>query len=378
MARIIYALSGQGRGHTSRAIAISDALRAREHEIWFCGGGQARDILMAQGERVLPVPALRHAMEGNTLQVGRTLRTNWKALRELSDTVTDLAGTFAALDPDLLVTDFEGFSPRAAARIGLPVLSFNHQQIVTETRYALPWRYRPAALLAQMVIRLIAPRNPEHVLLSSFFFPPLKQPARTTLVPPIIRPAVKHLQPRCGDHVLVYYNQTEGSTYVLDQLRAVDARFVVYNFEPPDRPDAYPNLTFKEPSLGGFLNDLASSRAVLCTAGFTLMSEALFLGKPLLVVPNRGIFEQTINALFLEREGLGQAVLNRPLTAEDVTAFLDRLDAYRARLRDRPACGNDAAVACIEAVLKRRGAARPARLFQTSPTAILSQVSTVP
>ncbi len=35
MARIIYALSGQGRGHTSRVIAISDELRRRGHEVVF-------------------------------------------------------------------------------------------------------------------------------------------------------------------------------------------------------------------------------------------------------------------------------------------------------------------------------------------------------
>jgi len=356
MARIIYALSGQGRGHTSRAIAISNALRRRGHEVRFCGGGQAREILEAKGEHVLHVPALRHAMEGNALQVGRTLKKNWTTLRTLPEIVAALADAFAALDPALLVTDFEGFSPRAAARIGLPVLSFNHQQIVTETTYSLPWRYRPAALLAKAVIRMIAPRDPKHVLLSSFFFPPLKHPERTTLIPPIIRPAVQALHPTPGDHVLVYYNETEGSTYVLDRLREVDASFTVYNFDPPDRPSAYPNLTFKEPSLDGFLEDLASSRAVLCTAGFTLISEALFLGKPLLVVPNRGLFEQTLNALFLQREGLGQAVINRPLKTRDVVAFLDRLDAYRERLRGRTACGNDDAVACIEDVLARLGA----------------------
>ena len=56
MARIIYALSGQGRGHTSRVMAISDALRRRSHEVMFCCGGTAQEILKAQGEPVLPVP----------------------------------------------------------------------------------------------------------------------------------------------------------------------------------------------------------------------------------------------------------------------------------------------------------------------------------
>ena len=361
MARIIYALSGQGRGHTSRVMAISDALRRRGHEVVFCCGGTAQEILEAQGEPVLPVPVLRHVMEDNVLQPARTILSNWETLRSIPDIVARLAEAFAEYGADLLITDFEGFSHRAARRIGLPVLSFNHQQIVTETRYALPVRNWFAALLGWGTIKMIVPKNPAHLLLSSFFFPPLKNPARTTLVPPIIRPAVQTLHPEKGDHVLVYYNQTEGSDYVLDQLREVDAQFIVYNFHPPEPPEAYSNLVFKQPSLDGFLDDLARSRAVLCTAGFTLISEALYLGKPLLVVPNQGIFEQTLNAMFLQRERLGRAVIDRPLTVPDLVSFLKHVDGYAERLQNRPACGNKEAVACIEGVLSRHGPSVHAR-----------------
>ena len=361
MARIIYALSGQGRGHTSRVIAISDELRRRGHEVVFCCGGTAQEILETQGEPVLPVPVLRHVMQHNMLQHGRTLRKNWETVRSLPGIVARLADAFADYRPDLLITDFEGFSPRAARRIRLPVLSFNHQQVVTETRYALPPRNWLHALLGWGTINMIVPKNPVHLLLSSFFFPPLKNPSRTTLVPPIIRPAVQALRPEKGDHVLVYYNEPEGSDYVLDRLRKVDARFIVYNFHPPEPPEAYPNLVFKQPSLDGFLDDLARSRAVVCTAGFTLISEALYLGKPLLVVPNQGIFEQTLNALFLQRERLGQAVIDRPLTVPDVALFLNRLDGYAEHLQNRPACGNKEAVACIEGVLSRHGPSVHAR-----------------
>ena len=289
----------------------------------------------------------------------------------LPDVVARLTDAFARYRPDLLITDFEGFSPRAARRIGLPVLSFNHQQMVTETRYALPLRHRLHALPTRGVINLIAPQDPAHLLLTSFFFPPLKNPLQTTLVPPIIRPAVQALRPEKGEHVLVYYNQPDGSHYLLDRLRRVDARFIVYNFAQPESPEAYPNLVFKQPSLDGFLDDLARSRAVVCTAGFTLISEALYLGKPLLVTPNQGVFEQTLNALFLQRERLGQAVIHRPLTTADVASFLDRLDGYAERLRNRPACGNKEAVACIEGVLLRHGSS-----VRTGPLAPYRPVAT--
>ena len=352
MARIIYALSGQGRGHTSRSMAITAALRERGHTVVFCGGGTAREILEDEGERVIPVPALRQIMEANRVQYGSTLCCNGKTLLRAPSIINRLEDAFRAVDPDLLITDFEAFSPRAARRLGIPVLSFNHQQVVTEMQYDLPMRHWAASTLTGLAIRLIAPRSPEHMLLTSFFFAPLKHPERTTLVPPIIRPAVQDLEPTSGNHILVYFNHPDGARHILDVLKRVEASFIVYCETSPSAvpPD---NVQFKAPCLHGFLDDLASSRGVLCTAGFTLISEALYLGKPLLVAPNQGIFEQTMNAIFLEREGLGKAVLDRPLAPDDVKDFLKHRHDYRARLRNYAACGNHQAVECIEDILER-------------------------
>lgn len=354
MAHIAYALSGQGRGHTSRAMAITAALRERGHTVTFCGGGTAQRILEAEGENVIPVPALRQIMEANRIQYGKTIRCNSKILIQMPAVLDRLTATFEALQPDLLITDFEAFSARAAERIDLPILSFNHQQVVTEMDYDLPMNYWPAAALASAAIRWIAPSHPEHVLLTSFFFAPLTHPERTTLVPPIIRPAVQARTPSHGDHVLVYFNHPDGIHHVLDTLRAVDAAFIVYCSDPADEMACDDDhITVKPPSLDGFLDDLAACRGVICTAGFTLISEALYLGKPLLVAPNHGIFEQTLNALFLQREGLGQAVLDRPLAPRDVKDFLKHRNSYRARLSDYERCGNHQAVQCIEDILMR-------------------------
>lgn len=330
-------------------MAISDELRARGHEIVFCCGGTASEILTRKEEPVIPVPPLRQVMEGNEVRILQTLRSNWNSIVNLDQIVSDLARKFEAFEPDLVITDFEAFSHRAADRLNLPVISLNHQQIVTETQYSLPLKYRFDAAMTSLAVRLIAPEDPEHVLITSFFYPDLKNPEKTTLVPPIIRPAVQELTPTRDDHVLVYYNSTEGAEHVLQTLREVDAKFIVYNFVPPE--DDFPNVRFKEPCIDEFLQDLASSRAVLSTAGFTLTSEALYLGKPLLVVPNRGVFEQTLNALFLERDGLGAAVLDRSLTAEDVTTFLANGSRFERVLRGRASCGNEEAIACIERVL---------------------------
>ena len=71
---------------------------------------------------------------------------------------------------------------------------------------------------------------------------------------------------------------------------------------------------------------------MIATAGFTLISEALYLGKPYLAMPMSGQFEQELNAFQLSRLGYGGAMHELNNTA--LGDFLYRLPDYRARLAD--------------------------------------------
>ncbi|MFO7561548.1 MAG: glycosyltransferase family protein [Enhygromyxa sp.] len=360
MARIIYALTSQGRGHSSRVTAMAEALEARGHELLFCAGEEAGKLLASRGRRVIDVPVLHHLMHNNKIRLWTSLASMGVQSLETLGVARGLAEQFEAFGPDLLISDFESYSIRAARRIGLPLMCFNHQQVLTHTRYEVPRRYAWDAWVARLVVNTAMPRRPEHVLISSFFYPPLRDSTAATLVAPILRRAVRETTPTSGEHVLVYHNDPTGVVGLLEAMAAIaDQRFVAYNFEvPAEAKQRFPNIEFKRPDVEGFLADLASAKAVVSTAGFTLISEALYLGKPMLLMPNGGIFEQTLNAIYLEREGLGEAVMHRVPSVEELRGFLRRCERYAARSSERLRCGNDDAVACIEGVLERLSARR--------------------
>jgi uncharacterized protein (TIGR00661 family) len=360
MARIIYALTSQGRGHSSRVTAMAEALEDRGHDLLFCAGGEAGQLLAEQGREVIDVPVLRHLMHNNQIRLWTSLASMGVQSIETLGVAGSLAEKFGEFEPDLLISDFESYSIRAAQKIGLPLMCFNHQQVLTHTRYEVPGRYAWDAWVARLVVNTAMPRRPEHVLISSFFYPPLRDPKAATLVAPILRRAVREITPTSGDHVLVYHNDPTGIVGLLEAMSTIDdQRFVAYNFEaPPDAAARLPNVEFKRPDVEGFLADLASAKAVVSTAGFTLISEALFLGKPMLLMPNGGIFEQTLNAIYLEREGLGEASMRGVPSVEDLRGFLRRCDRYADRRSERLRCGNQDAVACIESVLERVTARR--------------------
>jgi uncharacterized protein (TIGR00661 family) len=93
-------------------------------------------------------------------------------------------------------------------------------------------------------------------------------------------------------------------------------------------------VTLKGFSEDCFVRDLASARAVLAGGGFSLMGEAVQLGKPLLAVPLKGQFEQTLNALYLAQLGYGE--YHDELSEKRIVKFLDRAPRYAASLKTYP------------------------------------------
>nr|WP_279383593.1 glycosyltransferase family protein [Methanobacterium formicicum] len=113
------------------------------------------------------------------------------------------------------------------------------------------------------------------------FILPLKTLKKSKYFPPVLREAIMNLKPYNGEHVLVYQT-SDSNVKLLDILKKFDDEFIVYGFHQDGRDE---NLRFKNFNEDEFFQDLARARAVIANGGFTLISEALYLGKPVLSVP---------------------------------------------------------------------------------------------
>ncbi|HHY00261.1 MAG TPA: teichoic acid biosynthesis protein, partial [Methanothermobacter sp.] len=115
---------------------------------------------------------------------------------------------------------------------------------------------------------------------------------------------------------------------LLELLKELDDEFVVYGFKRDEKDE---NIVFKTFNEDDFFKDMAQARAVISNGGFTLISEALYLGKPVLSVPVKKQFEQILNAIYLERLGYGE--FHEELETEDVERFLSQLDKYQKNIK---------------------------------------------
>jgi UDP-N-acetylglucosamine:LPS N-acetylglucosamine transferase len=77
---------------------------------------------------------------------------------------------------------------------------------------------------------------------------------------------------------------------------------------------------------------------VVAGGGYTLMSEAVYLHKPMLAEPIAGQFEQVLNALYLEK--LGYGMYAKSLEGDVLPRFLERLPECQKALEGYTQDGN--------------------------------------
>ncbi|MCP3919844.1 MAG: hypothetical protein GY711_30290 [bacterium] len=337
MARIVYGVSGEGSGHSSRAREMLTHLLGRGHTVKVVSYDRGYRNLEGDFD-VFETEGLSIATVDNKVSVVRTFTENLAKLSEGIKKLRELRHVaFKDFEPDAVITDFEPMTAYLADHYDVPLISLDNQHRMRYMRYECPPELRTDARTTETVIRLMVPR-PDASLVTTFWFGETKN-ERTFLFPPILRQEVRQLEPTAGAAagILVYF--TKGNDPVLELLRAFPReRFVVYGY---DKSEEDGNLVFRPFSREGFLADLARARAVIATAGFTLMTESLFLRKPYLALPMAGQFEQELNGLLLAAGGWGKNVRNPGVEA--IGDFLYRLPEYRARLDEYDA-GDPAAI----------------------------------
>ncbi len=326
MARIVYSCCGEGRGHSSRTLTLVRLLRERGHEVRVLASHAAYRALRPILPGVEEIPGLVLVYARNRVRIARTIARNFATWRGKAPAVRRIKALLDEFRPQLAITDFEPFLPMAAREAGVPFIAIDHQHVIPGLDLNTPVRYWPH-LAATLAVVLLTHRGERANLVTSYFHPPRPYRPHYHYFGPILRPEVSSIRAAPGAHVLVY--QTSGSFSRLPELlRQMPFEFRIYAF---DRAGRDGNCLFKPRDHPDFLGDLAGASWVLTNGGYTLISESLHLGKPVLSIPVEGQFEQWINAEYLRRLGYGQTCSQNELTADLVAGFTQRLDDYRHR-----------------------------------------------
>ena len=341
MANILYGVNGEGSGHSTRAKEVITHLQRQGHAVHVVSFDRGLRNL-SESFSVTEIFGLRLTYVNNRVRYKRTLASNLIKAPRAARSLKQLVRLIDEKKIDLVITDFEPLTCHAAHRRRLPVIEIDNQHAITNTRITLPPGYRRGAATVKLVTRMMTPHADAYLVLS--FFPAQAKRRNTFVFPPIVRQEVLSTRPTNGDYALVYV--TSPSRDLAALLRQVRHKFIAYGFGTEGRDG---NIEFKKPSMEGFLRDLAGAGAVIANAGFSLVSEALHLGKPYLAVPVQHQFEQTFNAYYVDKMGYG--AFWEELSQEKVESFLFNLPAYAEKLSSYPRSGNQALLAKVDELI---------------------------
>jgi len=334
LAKIVYGVSGEGSGHSSRAREMINHLQQLGHIVKVVSYDRGYRNLKEDFD-VFETEGLHIASSDNRVSKVKTFTDNLQRLprghKKLNALRKDLFKTFW---PDGVITDFEPMCAYLAHHYDLPLITIDNQHRIRYMTYPCPARLHAERRMTVNVIRAMVPR-PDISLVTTFYYGEPRND-RTLFFPPILRREVLALQPSLADHILVYL--TSGFESFLKILKSFPReKFLVYGY---DRQGRDGNLIYKPFSREGFLDDFASCKAVMGTAGFTLMTEAFYLRKPYLALPMRGQFEQELNAHWLAK--LNYGINLRRIRSEAVGNFLYRVPDFKENLNDYQAVDNSA------------------------------------
>ena len=304
--RILYGVVGEGMGHATRSRVVLEHL-VKKHDVHIVVSGRARDYLAKRFENVHNIWGFTIQYEGNSVKKWQTLLQNLKgAVTGWPQNVKKYFELVESFQPDVVISDFESFSYLFARNHFIPVISVDNMQIINRCKHEpdIIAGHEDQFELTKSIVKSKLP-GAFHYLVTTFFYPPVRK-ERTTLVPSILRPEILAAKSEPGEHLLVYQTMTT-NTALMDELKKSGRECRIYGYRRDLTEDVRDgNLLFRPFSEAGFIDDLRTAKGVVGGGGFTLMSEAVYLRKPMLSVPITGQFEQIINALYLQKLNYGR------------------------------------------------------------------------
>jgi uncharacterized protein (TIGR00661 family) len=299
--RVLYAIQGTGNGHITRSVSIINELKKRAEV----------DVLVSgiHSELKLPID-VNYNYRGLGFVFGQNggidyyqtfkqnkLSTLFKEIKQLP-----------IKDYNFVVSDFEPVSVWAAAKAGIPTIGISNQVSVLHPKIKKPW---PPVSVSRVFMENYAQCQYN----IGFHFEAVDE----HIITPVIRDEIRLGQNTDDGHGLVYL-PFYSDEIIFKALKNVgNIEWIVFS---KHSKKAYKkgNVQF-EPVNGPLFNQkLLSCHIVITAAGFGTTSEALHLGKKMIVIPMKGQYEQKFNAYTLQKFGV--KVL-KSLESKDATTVIN-------------------------------------------------------
>lgn len=315
--KYIFIVQGEGRGHLTQAMTLERLLLERGHEVqrilvgkspsrklpdFFVNGVKA-PVIQFESMNFMPSADNRKPdMIGTVLFNSFNMHRYYPSIQFIRDEIR-------TLNPDVVVNFYELMAGMSYFfhEINAPMVSIGHQYLFLHKDFGLPRHKFPGSMALDFYSKLTSLGSVKHLALS-FKDMPKDTEHNIVVVPPLLRSDLKALKPDRGNYIHGYMLNTGFAKDVREWHSShpeVPLRFFWDNWDAGEVYEEDATLTFYTIDDRKFLQQMAGCMAYASTAGFESVCEAMYLGKPVLMVPSH--IEQEINAFDAARNGAGTA-----------------------------------------------------------------------
>ena len=256
-------------------------------------------------------PALEYAEKKGKLSISKTIYTHILKTNKYIESLRYIHQTVQELRPDLIVNFYEPLAGlyKGIFRPSVPMMAIAHQYLFDHPDFIFPRHKRLDRWLVHCNSRVTA-WGAERRMALSFRLTSQPKVGRLVVAPPLLRREVTQLQPEDADYLLVYITHHSLRNAIVEWHQQHPEVFLHCFGHFPGSPEeeyASHTLCFHQLNATKFLDFMRRCRALVTTAGFESVCEAMYLGKPVLMVPVPDHFEQACNALDGMLSGAGVA-----------------------------------------------------------------------
>jgi uncharacterized protein (TIGR00661 family) len=316
--KYILAVQGEGRGHMTQALSMYDMLIEEGHTVCavILGSSGTRDVPKFFFEKIkspiiqLQSPNFVADKKNKSINVPKSVIHNFKKLKTFRGSLKTIDALMKEHQPDVVINFFDlliglyyrFYKPQAK------LICVAHQYIYFHPDFEFPEGHWLDKAAIKFYTRLTATRSSKNLGLS--FYKIHTSNAEVVVVPPLLRKEIFLLEPKKEDFYLIYLVNSGYFEEVL-AWHKTHPEITLHCFtDAPDKINA--NYEFDQTKLFVhaindtlFLEMMGKARGLASSAGFESVCEAMYLGKPVLMVPIHGHYEQFCNSRDAYKAGAG-------------------------------------------------------------------------
>jgi uncharacterized protein (TIGR00661 family) len=320
--KFLFIVQGEGRGHMTQAISFANLLQSNGHELVGVVIGKSKRRSVPEfftREIKAPIhlvdsPNFETDQAEKRVSIKKTLLKNSLKLNTFGKSLLQINQIVKSERPDVILNFYDllgglyNFIFRPKAQFWV----IGHQYLIEHPEFTFAPDRPLDKLLFTLNTSLTSLGAKERLALS--FLPKPNYPnQRIRVVPPLLRKEIRSLSPKQEDFFLAYmvnpgYGEEVRQFAEANPHLKIKAYWDKKEAEPVEHP--LPNLSFHRVNDRTFMEDMAVCKALVCTAGFESVCEAMYLGKPVMVIPVAGQYEQACNAIDAVASGAGIASTN--------------------------------------------------------------------